>query len=147
MTKMKHLIRLMGILTFLLVFTHCKNTQLTGNESEYDYLKKAYKHVVLKDYKGAIQIYTRVLDINPENVEAYVYRGMCKYHINDFQGSLIDYDKAIEIQPNYAEAYNLRGVSKGELGDKQGACDDWQKAFEYGFKNSFELIKEFCWED
>jgi len=126
----------------IVLLNNCKNIQVINDEN--DFLKKAYRFVVLKDYISAIQTYTRVLDINPENIEAYVYRGMCKYYIGDFAGSITDYDTALKIQPNYAEAYNLRGIAKGEMKDKIGACDDWHKAFEYGYKNSFELIKEFC---
>lgn len=135
------------LLSILLVLTQCKTAAVDGSETEYDLLKKGYKRVVVKDYKSAIQIYTKILDINPENAEAFAYRGLCKYHLKDFEGAIIDFNKAILYQPDYAEAYDLRGIAKGELGDTEGACEDWKKSFELGFKGSFQLIKEFCWEE
>ncbi len=135
------------LLSFIMIFAGCKTASVDGPETEYDLLKKGYKRVVMKDYKAAVQIYTKVLDINPENVEAFAYRGLCKYHLKDFEGAIIDFNRAILYQPDYAEVYDLRGIAKGELGDKEGACDDWKKSFELGFKGAFELIKEFCWEE
>ncbi len=143
-----HHIKLSSLLLLLIVaLTSCKSTAVDGPESEFDLLRKAYKKVTMKDYKSAVQVYTRILDYNPENTEALAYRGLCKYHLKDFDGALIDFNKAILLQPDYAEVYDLRGIIKGELGDKDGACEDWKKSFELGFKGSFELIREFCWEE
>lgn len=135
------------LLSLLMVFAQCKTAPIEGVETEYELLKKGYKRVVMKDYKSAVQIYTRIIDLNPENVEAYAYRGLCKYHLKDFEGAIIDFNKAIQFQPDYAEVYDLRGIARGELGDKEGACEDWKKSFELGFKGAFQLIKEFCWEE
>jgi tetratricopeptide (TPR) repeat protein len=131
----------------LLSIASCKTASIEGNDTEYDLLKKGYRKVTMKEYKSAVQVYTRILEINPENPEALAYRGLCKYHLKDFEGALIDFNRAILQQPDYAEAYDLRGVVKGELGDKEGACSDWKKAFELGFNDAFQLIKEFCWEE
>ncbi len=123
------------------------SSQLTGNEDEYELLKKGYNRISVKDYKGGIQIFTKVTEMNPDNAEAIAYRGLCKYHLKDFEGAIRDYNKALEMQPGYAEVYDLRGIAKGELGDKEGACADWKKAFELGLKGAFDLIKEFCWDE
>jgi tetratricopeptide (TPR) repeat protein len=136
------------MLIIFLAFTACKqNSQITGAEDEYELLKIGYNRVAVKDYKGGIQIFTKILEINTENAEALAYRGLCKYHLKDFEGAIMDYNSALEIQPGYAEVYDLRGIAKGELGDKEGACDDWKKAFEFGLKDAFDLIKEFCWDE
>jgi len=135
------------LMSLLMVFASCKTASYDGAETEYDLLKKGYKRVVMKDYKGAVLIYTKILDFNPENAEALAYRGLCKYHLKDFEGAIIDFNRAILHQPDYAEVYDLRGIAKGELGDKEGACEDWKKSFELGFKGAFMLIKEFCWEE
>lgn len=136
------------LLMLMLVVVSCKtNSSITGTEDEYDLLKKGYNRLSVKDYKGGIQVFTKILEINPENPEAFAYRGLCKYYLKDFEGAIRDYDKALEVQPGYAEVYDLRGIARGELGDKEGACADWKKAFELGLKGSFDLVKEFCWDE
>lgn len=139
---------LLPVLMLMLVISSCKtSSSVTGAEDEYDLLKKGYNRLSVKDYKGGIQVFTKILEINPENPEAYAYRGLCKYYLKDFEGAIRDYDKAIEVQPGYAEVYDLRGIARGELGDKEGACEDWKKAFELGLKGAFDLVKEFCWDE
>jgi len=134
-------------MVLVIALTACKTPGVGHSDTEYDLLKKGYKKVVMKDYKGAVQTYTQILDINPENAEALAYRGLCKYHLKDFDGAITDFNRAINVQPDYAEVYDLRGIVKGEIGDKEGACEDWKKSFELGFKDAFQLIKEFCWEE
>jgi len=144
--KMKKL--LFPLMILLIAMGSCKSGgQLTGNEDEYELLKKGYNRISVKDYKGGIQIFTKITEMNPDNAEAVAYRGLCKYHLKDFEGAIRDYNRALEIQPGYAEVYDLRGIAKGELGDKEGACADWKKAFELGLKGAFDLIKEFCWDE
>lgn len=136
------------ILIFLVIFlSACKTTSVNGPETEAELLKSGYKKVLRKDYTGAVLIYSKILDSNPANAEAFAYRGLCKFHLHDFQGSLQDFNYAIQNQSDYAEAYDLRGVVRAELGDREGACDDWKKAYELGLKDAFSLIKEFCWEE
>lgn len=147
MSLFKHF-KISSLLIFLIVvIASCRTASIDGPETEYELLRKGYKKVTMKDYKGAVQVYSRILEFNPENTEAMAYRGLCKYHLKDYDGALIDFNKAILFQPDYAEVYDLRGIIKGELGDKDGACEDWKKSFELGFKGSFDLIKEFCWEE
>jgi Flp pilus assembly protein TadD len=139
---------LFPILILFVALWGCKqSSQITGNEDEYALLKKGYNRISVKDYKGGIQVFTKVTEMNPENAEAFAYRGLCKYHLKDFEGAIKDYNKALEIQPSYAEVYDLRGIAKGELGDKEGACADWKKAFELGLTGAFDLVKEFCWDE
>ena len=40
-------------LALIMVFAQCKTVSIDGAETEYDLLKKGYKRVVMKDYKGA----------------------------------------------------------------------------------------------
>ncbi len=131
----------------ILVFSSCNRHTTKNLVSELDFFKDGYNNLVVKNYKAAIQSFTKVIEMNPEDPEAYAYRGLCKYYIEDYEGAIEDYTKALEIQPNYAEAYDLRGIAKGELGDKGGACEDWKMAFQFGFNDAYDLIKEFCMEE
>ena len=69
------------------------------------------------NYQGAIADYTRAIEINPQNVDAYYNRGLAKDDSGDYEGAIADYTKAIEINPELAIAYANRGNSKNKLGD------------------------------
>ncbi len=128
---------------FLILFS-CKTVSENYSETEPQLLKKGYKKVLHKDYQDAITVYTKILETNSNNAEAFAYRGLCRFHLRDFEEAIKDFNSAILIQPDYAEAYDLRGVVRAETGDKDGACSDWKKAYELGMKDAFNLIKEFC---
>ena len=66
-----------------------------------------------KDYQGALADFDRAIQIDPNIVEVYNYRGNLKGNIlQDYQGALVDFNRAIQLKPNYALLYKNRGVLK-----------------------------------
>ncbi|MFA4851708.1 MAG: tetratricopeptide repeat protein [Bacteroidales bacterium] len=130
--------------------TH-KNTSAIEMSSSLDsvqiYLKKGNLKLDRFKYEEALILFNKVIKIDPENGQAYAYRGMAEYHLKDFKGALEDFDSALKIIPDYGEVYDLRGIVKNEMGDKIGACEDWNKSYELGFSGAFELIDKFCNEE
>jgi tetratricopeptide (TPR) repeat protein len=116
----------------------------TSTMSAQDYLKKGNAQLDLKNYKDALTLLNKAIELDAESGEAYAYRGMAKYHLKDYKGAIEDFDAALKIIPDYGEVYDLRGVAKAELGDKVGACEDWNKSFELGFNKAYDLIEKYC---
>ena len=56
----------------------------------------------LKDYSGAIDDYNKAIELNPNDANAYVNIGICKYYLN--QNVCPDFKKACEL--NLCEMYN-----------------------------------------
>lgn len=109
------------------------------------YMNRGVVKFELEDYGGAIQDYSKAIELNPNNVYHYYNnRGLTKSHLEDYRGAIQDYNKAIELSPNYAGAYYNRGIAKYNLVDINGACLDWSKAGELGFAQAYNLIKEYC---
>ena len=78
----------------------------------------------LKKFEGAIEDYSKSIEIDSMFVDAYYNRGNSKYFLRDFKGAIDDYSQAIEIDPKYAEAYNNRSFAKDSLKDFEGAAND-----------------------
>ncbi|MEO0536487.1 MAG: tetratricopeptide repeat protein, partial [Cyanobacteria bacterium P01_A01_bin.123] len=83
-----------------------------------------------ENYQGAIDDYTKAIELNPDYADAYNNRGIAKRALGDNQDAIDDYTKAIELNPNYADAYTNRGNAKGALEEYQGAIADHTKAIE-----------------
>ena len=98
------------------------------------------------DHYGAISDYTKAIEINPEDADAYYNRGLSKGTLKDYTGEISDYTKVIEIDPKYVDAYNNRSIAKENIGDIKGACLDAQKVVSLGDENSDnkKWIKENC---
>jgi tetratricopeptide (TPR) repeat protein len=118
-----------------------KNTQTAKN-----YFQSGISKEDLKDYQGAIQDYTKAIELDPKNEWAYNNRGRAKSYLYDYYGSIKDYTTAIELNPKYADAYIGRGLSKLLLNrkDKEGACTDWSRAGELGNSDAYSLINKNC---
>ncbi len=93
---------------------------------------------------GAIQDYTKAIELNPNYNDAYYNRGSAKYEIEDYRGAIEDYNKAIKLNPNSDKAYYNRGAAKITLGQKDDGCLDLSKAGELGLAKAYEAIKLGC---
>ena len=58
----------------------------------------------LQDYRGAIQDYSKAIELDPSDAYAYNNRGVAKYNLNDIDGACLDWSKAGEL--GYYDAYD-----------------------------------------
>jgi len=65
----------------------------------------------LKDYYGAKDDFTKVIEINPQYGKAYCKRGNAELYLEDYNGALIDFNKALEINPKDDEAEKGKQLS------------------------------------
>lgn len=90
-----------------------------------------------KDYDGAIEAYSRAIEINPQYELAYLERGNAYYYLKDYPRASADYTKAIAINPqNYTYYYN-RGSTRDELEDYTGAIEDYNRAIAINPKHAY----------
>ena len=107
--------------------------------SEDDLFNRAKLKEVSQDYEGAIEDYSKVIILDEEYPDAFLYRGYAKFNLKDYQGAIDDFSKVIEQYDEFdyahaEKAYIRRGDSKFELKDYQGAIDDFSKVIElYGY--------------
>ena len=66
--------------------------------------------VYLKDFKSAVDYFTRTIDLNPEYTEAYYNRGFAYELLKDPENSRKDYEKVLELHPNYEKA--IEGMNR-----------------------------------
>ena len=77
----------------------------------YDNLGNAKAKV--GDFNGAINDFTKAIELDSENAEVYYSRGAAKFLLGDRTGALKDLNKAGEL--GYAEAYGV--IRKIKAGD------------------------------
>ena len=82
--------------------------------AEY-YFEQGNTKSSMADFNGAIQDYTKAVELNTNYPEAYSTRGYAKSILEDYKGAIHDCSKSIELNPNHAFAYSIRGYSKSEL--------------------------------
>jgi tetratricopeptide (TPR) repeat protein len=80
------------------------------------------------DLSKKIELYTQVIDLEPDNLDAYFYRAIAKNDLGDYSGAIVDYSKIIVEEPD-ADTYYNRGNSRYSIKDYKGAKEDYAKAF------------------
>ena len=101
----------------------------TIDQTAEEYFYRAYNKNLVKDYYGAIEDFTKAININPNYVLAYHNRAFSKGELNDKYGAISDYTKIIEIDAKNSLAYFNRASMKMKLGDSYGAISDFENAY------------------
>ncbi len=81
------------------------------------------------DPQEKISFFSEAIKLDPENLNAYFYRGITRDNIGDHNGAIMDYTKVIFFSPS-ADVYFNRGNSKYSLMNYIGAKEDFEKAIE-----------------
>lgn len=94
------------------------------------------KSSLKKDYKGAIDDYSKVLEMVPNNQgqsqliksSALHKRGDAKKMLEDYHGALLDLNDAISFDSTDWSSWTSRAEVKMEISDYKGAISDYTKA-------------------
>jgi serine/threonine-protein kinase len=95
----------------------------------YEQLADLYMWVI-EDLDGAIEVWSRVIDKDPENGSAYVLRGEILREIGDLEGALEDIQRAIEIEPNNYWFHLQLAKTYDYLEEPDRALDEYNLAVE-----------------
>ena len=92
--------------------------------NQYEYLQRASNQLEMGNYAESIAYYDRVLDRDPDYMEAYYKRSIAKLYSNQYESAISDLNKFISVNPDHAEAYFLRASSNFSLKDLYKAKED-----------------------
>ena len=109
--------------------------------SASDWLNKGFD---TSDSQLKINYFTKAIELDPEYVLAYVFRGGAYSELSNHDEAAQDLTKAIELDPKNSMAYAHRGQSYIELGRQDEALNDVNKAIKldpnYGLPRSLRGI-------
>lgn len=96
------------------------------------------------DPNGALEDFTKALEINPNFAAAYLDRAVSRNNLSDYAGAYMDVNKALETDPKsipLAKAYELRSHIGRMLGDYKDAIEDSTKALQIdsGLAKAYEI--------
>ena len=110
---------------------------MTDSEDFKFYYQRGREKSSAEDLKGAIEDYTKAIEINPNNDEVYWDRGYERFQLKDYQGSIDDMSKGIELasddNENVKRYFHLQRAKARELSNQyQEAIEDYVRATELG---------------
>lgn len=96
----------------------------------------AVEYMYQEDYDHAIEYFTRVIELAPQDSIAYFDRGMAKEMKGDILAAIDDYSKQIEVTPNSVDSYFLRAMLWDKLNRRDLAIQDYSKVLELEYDNA-----------
>ncbi|KZF18853.1 hypothetical protein L228DRAFT_225345 [Xylona heveae TC161] len=113
-----------------------------SKSAEADALKsKGNAAMQKKDYPGAIDAYTKALEISPLN-PIYLSNRAAAYSASlQHELAKSDAEMAVAADPKYTKAWSRLGLAKFALGDAKGSMEAYQKGIEYEGSGGSEAMK------
>ncbi|MDJ0697236.1 MAG: tetratricopeptide repeat protein [Mastigocoleus sp. MO_167.B18] len=111
-----------------------------NNQKVKAYLNKGIEYLQAKKYSEAIQAFSEVIKIQPNNQYAYLGRGISYLALGKYQQAKTDFDQCIEFDYSLSYAYFFRGITNSALGNKENAIEDLKTA-----TNLFERDGQTQW--
>jgi tetratricopeptide (TPR) repeat protein len=105
-----------------------KPTSLDGAYETYN--NRAFIKEQDGQFREAIALYSKAIQLKPDYYLAYSNRGSAKFKSGDNAGAIEDYNKSIEIYDAYYLAWYGRGIIYAQLGRNDLALLDFNKAIE-----------------
>jgi tetratricopeptide (TPR) repeat protein len=98
------------------------------SHNEQEALQQGFAFIKLGQMDKAIHWYRKVLEINPENIEALSNIGGALQTIGKLEEAIAIYQKTVSIKPEFAEAYSNLGSALATQGKLEEAVTSYQKA-------------------
>ena len=133
---MKRLFKTVAV-TSLLFLISCGNNP----EKSRIYLDKGLDYHYSSQCEEAIEQFNKAIKYDPNNYEAYFYRGCAKYDLFQREDAVNDYLKSIEINPEYLQAYFNLGLYYRGINDYDMACYYFKIAEDKGRPNMEDYTK------
>ena len=95
-----------------------------------DIIAQAKQSSTEEDYKEAFRLYSKAIEVLPNDPDVYSARGVVQFHLNRKEESLKDMNKAVELEPHYSYRYSSRAYIKASLGMTEDAILDYKKCTE-----------------
>ena len=114
----------------ILGYSKLLNFQPSESRQSFSYVDRGQVKVFSKDFKGAIDDYTKAIRINPDYSLSYYERGNVKYEIGDYDGAIIDYTQKINLDKSQDEKYSILYMVYWERGNAYAFNDQYKKAID-----------------
>ncbi|WP_338790206.1 caspase family protein [Bernardetia sp. MNP-M8] len=126
-------------LTFLFLF--CCQT-LVFAQYDTHYLKSGNQALEQKNYVQAETDYTTSLKHNSRNMEAYLQRGIARWHLEKYKDAISDLDRTILFNYKLAEANLWKGKSYYSMDSYKEAITYFDKALKSNTKKDSQINTE-----
>ncbi|MEG4230044.1 tetratricopeptide repeat protein [Microcoleus sp. N9_B2] len=100
-------------------------------------LRNGELNIQNENYQAAIEDYTRLLQLNPNESQAYWHRGLAWLELGNYQESIKDCTQYLKLRPDFIQGYIARAGQFKDIGNLQRAIEDCTYALSLGGLSSY----------
>ncbi len=100
------------------------------SHGQEDWMSRGFRLLRARQFEQAVTAFSRAIDDEPENAEAYNHRGVARAYMGKTDQAITDYSKALDLKPELVGALNNRGSAFYQKGLLNQAISDYSKAIE-----------------
>jgi tetratricopeptide (TPR) repeat protein len=105
-----------------------------ASQGDWRDAQDAYKHgrqlEEQRQYRPAIEAYSRAVQIDPKSDTAFLHRGYCLFQLGENSGAIADFTQSLALQPNSSRAYLARALALAASGQDAKALADASQALQ-----------------
>ena len=124
-----------GLFIFFSCPANAKIPEQNGIRLSEHYFQLGREHARDDEFNRAIMLFSRAIELNPQNFGAYSFRGAVYFEIKSYKKALEDFDKALDMKPECVLCYSSRAQTKEKLEDWIGAYEDYTSAIVFSPKD------------
>ena len=122
--------------------TTSKPSPTETNAEAEAFKSKGNSAMAAKDYKAAIELYSKALNISPVNPIYLSNRAAAYSASHQHEEASHDAEMAVAADPKYTKAWSRLGLARFALGDAKGSMEAYQKGIEYEGNRGSEAMKK-----
>jgi tetratricopeptide (TPR) repeat protein len=127
-------------LVFFFLFLFSQNLSFAQYDTHY--LKSGNQALIQKNYVQAETDYTTSLQHNSRNMEAYLQRGIARWHLGKYKDAISDLDRTILFNHKLAEANLWKGKSYYSMDSYKEAISYFDKALQLNTEKNSQINAE-----
>jgi tetratricopeptide (TPR) repeat protein len=108
------------------------STAAVASNANWHNALEAYKHgrqlEEQRQYREAIEAYSRAIQFDPKSDTAYLHRGNCLFQLGENAGAISDFTQSLALQSNSSRAYLARALALASSGQNDKALADASEA-------------------
>ncbi|MCJ1245022.1 hypothetical protein MMC30_002223 [Trapelia coarctata] len=119
-----------------------KSSSTEINPEAEAFKSKGNSAMAAKDYKSAIELYSKALNISPLNPIYLSNRAAAYSASGKHAEASTDAEMAVAADPKYTKAWSRLGLARFALGDAKGSMEAYQKGIEYEGNGGSDAMKK-----
>ena len=92
------------------------------------------------DYEGAVQDYSKALELGSQSAGTYIYRAHSFRHLNLYDRAARDYNEALGLNPNNADVHVGMGILHSLRGDHNRAIISFDRALQVDSSDPYTYL-------